>query len=323
MEISEAVQNQILTAVSEIGTSGATITEIEKRVKFERHTVSKYLSFLQARGLIYHKAFGKAKVWFINTAPLQTVLSVLPEQQTFTEKILSDLITSLPYGLVVIDRDYNMLFMNKKMKEVYGQVEGGKFYSSVLGQENPLTIRPITKIITGKVGSAEVEVTDVLGNVLSLKATRLVHPDESSSVMLLLDDITERRKAEAEVLTQKTLLQAERDALNKSAIVAETDLDGRITYVNDRFVEVSGYTRKELLGQTHKIVNSGHHRRDFFSRMWKTITAGKVWKGEIKNKTKKGRFYWVDTSIAPVLDGDGKPRKFISIRFDVTGARKQ
>src|SRR3989344_7421493 len=89
MEVKEMVQESILKAISGIGTEGATITQLEKKIDFERHTLSKYLSFMEANGLIYHKLYGKAKVWFINKAPINTVLNSLPDKKTFTEKILS------------------------------------------------------------------------------------------------------------------------------------------------------------------------------------------------------------------------------------------
>lgn len=140
--------------------------------------------------------------------------------------------------------------------------------------------------------------------------------------MLLSDD---NNMADSILEQLHSILNELRDlklALDSHAIVAVTDIDGTITFVNDKFCEVSGYERSELIGNNHRILKSGHHPPEFFEQMYATISAGKIWTAEICNRNKAGELYWALTTIKPFLDNDGKPLKYVAIRTDITERKR-
>ncbi len=149
--------------------------------------------------------------------------------------------------------------------------------------------------------------------------------DDSGSTRgasVIARDITERKKAEKAL---RDANQREREvmlALNQHTIVAMTDTQGTITFANDKFCDVSKYSLDELLGQNHRMVNSGYHPPEFWQQLWTTIGRGQTWHGTIRNRAKDGSMYWVDATIVPFLDDQGKPRQYLAVRTDITSLKE-
>jgi PAS domain S-box-containing protein len=150
-----------------------------------------------------------------------------------------------------------------------------------------------------------------------------IHPflNQSGEIDELLEiimDITVRKKIEQRLKKTLKELRDIRDALDEHAIVSITDPAGNITYVNEKFIITSGFTKDELIGQNHRIIKSGEHSKAFFKELWSIISSGKIWQGEIRNKSKNGNFYWVSSTIVPFLDENNKPYQYVSIRTEIT-----
>ena len=186
----------------------------------------------------------------------------------------------------------------------------------VVEEDRPLVLRQIEEILTGKreVDPIEHRIIRQDGHVCWVKNTIVLHHDAHGRLVSydgLISDISARREAEK-------ILEDQKRALDEHAIVSKTDAQGLITYVNDKFCQISKHTRQELIGQNHNIVNSNYHPKAFFANMWSTISSGKVWQGNIRNRAKDGSFYWVQSTIVPFMDERGHVKEYISARTDIT-----
>lgn len=126
----------------------------------------------------------------------------------------------------------------------------------------------------------------------------------------------------SKLISSLKLLQAYELAIDENIISSITDTKGVIVYANSKFCEVSKYSSEELLGQTHRIINSGFHPKEFFDDMWRTIGSGNNWHGEIRNKSKDDTYYWVDTVIVPIKDEAGKNEYYLSLRTLITDRKR-
>jgi PAS domain S-box-containing protein len=164
-------------------------------------------------------------------------------------------------------------------------------------------------LVTGTVSE------EYAADIIKSGADDYILKDRMARLPAAIDAALKKRRAEKEIADY-------RFALDQSAIVAITDQKGIIIYANDNFCKISKYTVQELIGQDHRIINSGYHDASFIRYLWVTIANGKIWRGEFRNKAKDGSFYWVDTTIVPFLNEEGKPYQYLSIRIDITKKKK-
>jgi two-component system, NarL family, sensor histidine kinase NreB len=180
-------------------------------------------------------------------------------------------------------------------------------------------------ILAGKVWHGEIKNRAKDGSEYWVDTTIVPFLDEEKKpyqYLAIRTEVTEYKKVVEELKSSMQELVDLKFALDESSIVAITDEKGIIKYVNEKFCQISGYSRGELLGKDHCIVNSGFHPQEFFKEMWKTIGSGDTWQGEIRNRAKDGSIYWVDTTIVPFLKENGKPYQYLSIRYEVTERKR-
>ncbi|MBX7174217.1 MAG: PAS domain S-box protein [Pyrinomonadaceae bacterium] len=280
--------------------------------------------FLSVRGVPIFNEDGEFRQW------MGTINDITEKKLAEAEIYkLAAIVESSEDAIISKDFDGKILSWNKGAERLFGYTA-----TEAIGQNIEIIFPPelfnqeseiIEKIRKGEyIANEEAIRRRKDGTEIAISLT--VSPIKNSNAEIIgiskiARDITNRKKAEAD---NKRLLKDLADikfALDESSIVAITDQKGKITYVNDKFCEISGYSRTELLGQDHRIINSSYHSKDFIRDLWKTISSGKVWKGEIKNKAKNGTFYWVDTTIVPFLNEFGNPYQYVAIRTDITSRK--
>lgn len=141
--------------------------------------------------------------------------------------------------------------------------------------------------------------------------------------LLAIRPLEKQLKAESARTKEQIRVHLEfREAVNLLALVSITDIQGNITYVNDKFCTIAGYTREELMGKNHRLIKSGYHDKQFFKQLWSNISQGKNWQGEVRNRKKNGQSYWVAASVIPLYDKDGNLSQYLSIRQEITALKE-
>lgn len=243
----------------------------------------------------------------------------------FREAIVKSAIVSLANESGIIT------YVNQNFVQACGYAESelvGSSYSLLNSGFHPRSFweEMWRTISTGKVWRADVKNRAKDGSEFWVDLFVMPFVDDvegTRKYLSIYHEITQRKVQEENIAVLNQSLRDFQNAIQSSSIVSRADGAGVITYVNENFVRISGYTAEELIGNSHRIINSGHHPREFWTEMWQTISSGKVWRADVKNRAKDGSSYWVDTFIMPFLDAQGTVKEFLSIRNNISNQKGQ
>ncbi|MFA6121525.1 MAG: PAS domain S-box protein [Sideroxydans sp.] len=251
------------------------------------------------------------------------------------------LLNTLSDGVYATDTLGRLTFMNAAAEKVLGwreqDIMGKAVHARVQptlpdGSPLPVEAAPHMRVVdTGVPYEGKMHFVDQAGDHIPVeyRARAILHDGKISGALVSFQDISLRqetednlRKAYDNLKLTLSELEFQKYALDQHSIVSIADASGRITYANSKFIEISQYSKEELIGQDHRLLNSGYHPSSFFKEMWATIVRGEIWHGEVRNRSKDGNFYWVESTIVPFMNNQGRPLRYISIRSDIT-ARKE
>ncbi len=274
----------------------------------------------------------RARVEFEGDRPVRVIgaLRDVTARQATLERLrrsqhqLSLFIEYAPAAIAMFDRDMRYIAASARWNAQVGyeKTPVGRSCYEFMAYDNDAWAAVHQRCLTGAVESSDGEpVRRKDGATRWIKWEARPWRDTSDAiggVLISSEDITERKINEQALSGLLGEVKDLKTALDEHAIVAITDRKGLITYVNDKFCAISQYKREELLGRSHRVVNSSVHPKSFFRDMWRTIAGGEIWRGECCNRAKDGSLYWVDTTIVPFLDESGRPRQYVAIRTDIT-----
>lgn len=233
-------------------------------------------------------------------------------------------------GIILIDRALNIVFRSRSAERISGWTKEERGNHSILEIIHPADRKDV-KLLFDELAKNDNQTQTYVFRLLHFEGhyiwlecvfTNFFEDPDIEAMVCNFKDITEKKHAVELLQRSVKELSDYKYALDEAAIVALTDQKGIIKYVNDTFCTISKFSREEVIGHDHRIINSGYHSKAFIRNLWVTIAGGKIWKGEFRNKAKDGSFYWVDATIVPFLNEKGKPYQYVAIRFDITESKR-
>lgn len=250
----------------------------------------------------------------------------IAQEQMFSKQLLENMAD----GFLVVDLERRLKLVNKAFCKMTGFSE-----NELIGQTAPYPYWPAEELennrkalkqtLAGNLSTFELTLQKKNGKRFPVQlSTSVLKDDEGNTINYFanIKDITEQKRKEAEIAAINKEIKDITNAINENSLVSVTDNKGKIILANQKFCELSGYTETELLGQNHRIINSGYHDKKFWLNLWQTIITGNLWKGEVKNRAKDGSEYWVSSIIKPIMNDSGQVVQFLSIRQDITDRKK-
>jgi PAS domain S-box-containing protein len=287
--------------------------------------IARTLYLLEFRKNRIQSAIEKVRLWMIVFVVIAVSLILYTSSRMFLhytlrkrkEKELEMVLNRISDGVVSFDRDWRYTYINDAALPAHP-----KGRENTIGKNLWMINPELGKTFFGSDYEGRMETTG------PFELENYYSPNDSwysikgypsdDGLTVFYKDISESRRSEQKLTKTLKEVSDYKYALDESAIVAITDQKGMIKYVNDNFCKISKYSREELLGQDHRIINSGYHSKEFIRSLWVTIANGKIWKGELRNKAQDGTIYWVDTTIIPFLNEENKPYQYVAIRADIT-----
>ncbi|TSD67068.1 PAS domain S-box protein [Inquilinus sp. KBS0705] len=249
------------------------------------------------------------------------------EQHLFhNDALFRKLIENSYAGITLLSKDFKVIYRSRSAERISGWSNEERLKTTMEDLTHPDDRKMLNRHLKQSLANpgAAIHCTyrskHYNGHYIWLECsfTNMLNEQDVNAIVFNYHDVTQQKIYEEKLQQSVKELSAYKYALDESAIVAITDQKGIIKHVNDNFCKISKYDRNELLGQDHRIINSSYHNKHFIKNIWTTIANGRTWKGELKNKAKDGSYYWVDTTIVPFLNDQGKPYEYIAIRSDIT-----